>query len=1054
MTTLSELVQLEPPATAGRPIQFAHDVGLWRLVYELADPLAGSSVEWHDFTDRCMGHNLTRGAAGYAGRYRACVATLEVRASDDSFAPYNDDTSATFGTHVELGSGLLVRAGLIRVFAGEVVEWIPRFTCKVERWGDASYGKGKVRRHLVIARDTMTSLVNVPVAASGEEPFIDRVAYVLAQAGWPYGTFTFYDDVITVPARAEQVSAINELDATIDPTGLVWYTDRRGIFILEPRPGDTLHTGALTKPEYWFHYLASPSTSNLISFAMGQPAEPFGLSKTEDGVINHVRINSPGGIYDNDNPTSIQRFDRKTYQATWIAENDQAALDILNYRANAQMEATPIATSIDRPGFWDALQLDYLSRVRVDAKHGPALGAIAAVGGVRHIEEHVSPRKHGASVNFDLKVILDVESYETSQSLLPVEDLALSDIWYDAAEWNWTNPGGQPVAPTNTQVRIPELSSIWVTIGYPLTVHSWGTLEPGESYTFQIRLVVIDDGLVTAFSPTRQLEFTTLSDTDVPGPGGPGGVDVPIGECLSTQWELQQFNEDGTTGWQTIASGTTSTTPVDVSAHVEPGGNYRMRTNRCGEGWVTGPSWIEPDDWGDACMTPPAFADAPFDDPDLVAYVPKICSPNTITEAVSGNAATKGPAFAAITNIGGQPTLFSGAEGTVAFGFGTAIELNALVGDATLNWKGRLGEQPDAMVVLADFAGMQIRATASGAGFEVSGRAIEEVGGATTITGSTELDLDEWYNIALVHDTVAGTLELFVEGASEADTTGVGERTSASSAAWFIELPNDSYVTDVALWARALDPSELPTEGPGSGGLLYDAIVAKAPLVYLPMRETSGTAIADLGSLGLGGTVIGTATLPLAATAGPDGFSYPQGVLVGGAAGIQIPDNAALSLAAAGGLTVVMMVKLVNTTNTQRTLIKKSQEWRIMAGAFVDGSQVYAQTLRTTDTVARTVYTGTGVLSTSSWKLLAVRYGPGNTDYPSVRVNGVNQSVTNFITQTAGGDTANPVWVFTENSGTTSQGEQYQAHLAIFAGQLSDSALSDIEAAADAEGWY
>ena len=118
MTTLAELVDATPAATSGLPVDIAYGPGGFRIVVELADPSAGTSVAWHDITEYIAGWSLERGADRYAGRYRAGVAVLEIVTDDDEFAPWNEDTSGTFGTHVELGAGLIIRAGFIRVVVG------------------------------------------------------------------------------------------------------------------------------------------------------------------------------------------------------------------------------------------------------------------------------------------------------------------------------------------------------------------------------------------------------------------------------------------------------------------------------------------------------------------------------------------------------------------------------------------------------------------------------------------------------------------------------------------------------------------------------------------------------------------------------------------------------------------------------------------------------------------------------------------------------------------------------------------------------------------------
>ena len=183
---------------------------------------------------------------------------------------------------MDLGPGLLARVVLFRVAGGAVVEWIPRFTCKVEDWGDAAQARGLLRRHLVVARDTLTSLVDVPVPAQLEEDWKDRRDNLLAAAGWQYGASTYEGFALTLPARDEQPSASTELDATLDPVGLLWFTDRFGHLLIRPRPGDSLHGAVYVRPAAHFSYLATPATDGLIGYARdsdsGEPAGSLNLS--------------------------------------------------------------------------------------------------------------------------------------------------------------------------------------------------------------------------------------------------------------------------------------------------------------------------------------------------------------------------------------------------------------------------------------------------------------------------------------------------------------------------------------------------------------------------------------------------------------------------------------------------------------------------------------------------------------------------------------------------------------------------------------------------------
>jgi len=219
---LEDLVDEPPVATRGVPTGFTYGAGEWRHVLEIADPAAGSAVAWYDITAYFTGYDYTRGADSYQGRYRASVATIDLFADDDRLAPWNSDTTLVFGVNIELGPGLLIRSGFIRVDGGVVVEWNPRFTDKVESWGDASYSKGRVRQHTIVARDTLTSLVAVPLPARPEENWATRIVHFIADSGWPYGQLVY--GAITasggapiklLPARPAQASAVSELDAIL-----------------------------------------------------------------------------------------------------------------------------------------------------------------------------------------------------------------------------------------------------------------------------------------------------------------------------------------------------------------------------------------------------------------------------------------------------------------------------------------------------------------------------------------------------------------------------------------------------------------------------------------------------------------------------------------------------------------------------------------------------------------------------------------------------------------------------------------------------------------------
>lgn len=879
MTTLAELIDTPPAAGEGLAVPYVHGAGAWRFALQFADPSAGASVAWLDqATPALLGYNVERGAGLYAGRWEACVANIELKGIAGQFAPYNADTSPTFGSHVDLGPGLLVRGSLFRVASSVVAEWLPRFTLKVEYWGDAAHARGSVRRHLIVARDLLTSLVDVPVPAQPEQDWRDRVAAILDAAGWQYGLSISAGVSLTLPARDEQASASTELDATLDPVGLTWFVDRFGRLVIRPKVGDTQHGAVYTAPTAHFSYAATDA-SGLIAYAVDSAqAEAVGICKTEEAVKNRVVITSPAGTFDQDDGASVTRFDPHVYRTTWLAGNDPAALDILNYLAWAQHEATPLVTTIRQPGFYELMWSDWLFPAELDYRASGDESAVSAAGVIRRYEEQA--RFAGSvSLEMSLRTTLDIATAtDAAPEILPVEDLAADSVDDTTATFSWTNPAGQPTTPTHTQVRLIGATAIWTTLPYPIVGLAWASLTPGTPYQFQVRLVEITAGLITASSSSRVVNIVT-TDLTTPGGGGSGGdVDVPDYTPCDTDWRLEEW-DPATDTWTLTASGSVlGPGPVDVSSYVVAGTIYRVGTRENCSGvtgpWVYGPSWIEPDDWGDPCITPPAFDDAPFDDPNLVAYVGQLCAPATIREAVSGLAAEKGPAFQVVTNDSdGRPKFWSTAEGVVLQG-AQSPALGTLETDATLCWRGKLGAQPADTVILAQFAGLAIEAETDGAGWAPTGVAYEQVGGRTAIFGATTIPLDTetWVNIT--HDTATDSLRLYIGGALESSSLGlVGLRDPGLGGSWVMELPADSWAADVATFDRVLAAGELPGPQPPqvtvnvASGQADPTTEASLEFDIVFSEAVSGFAASDV-------TLSGTATGTLAKSITGTGPAY------------------------------------------------------------------------------------------------------------------------------------------------------------------------------------
>ncbi len=862
MTTLVELVTAEPDPLFGRAV--SNVAPYTHIVYELADPGAGTSVEWFDITEIVSqgpaGHDLTRGADEFDGAYRASVVHMDLYADDDSLAPWLDDTSPTFGTHVPLGAGLLVRCSLMTVAGGVVTAWNPRFTNKVERWGDASLARGQIRRHAVTARDLITSLVAVSVPASSEQNWSDRVDFLLTESAWPYGSqvygaqFTSAPaDILTVPARTAQSSALAELRATLDPAGLICYTDRRGVLIIRPRHDDTFHAtafGAGASGAPWpgfdtvvFSNLAhdDPGVLDLAAFAVDtNQAEPFGFPDSEDAVRNRVVVTVGGSIvYDDDDPTSIQRHDPRELPLSWIAANNGLAATILATRAHATKEAVPLYTTENMHGFHPGpATLEFYQDVQVQNQTAPGRETATATGVLRQYRERMQPGV--GTVFVDLAFVVDIHGdVDVSASLLPPEALLLEDLSDTAAEFSWTNPT-QVIDPTHTQVRMLNPASLWATAPYPITGLTWGGLDPLTDYIFQVRYIREVDGIITHFSPSTTYGFTTLATTVPDCDGEDGEFPDPDTGC-TLEWELQS-SPDGTT-WTTEDDGTIATPPWTLPDYdltgLDPELYWRFRSREMCPGagaWVIGPTFVID------CLPVAAVLAAPFD--DAIAYWPQICPPDEIREALTDEPATVGFAFGGIGQDDDDlPVLLAGAEGSIIYG----VDPVGVDGDADLSiyWRGLIDAQPAAEVVLWQYGGLRITVTDDGAGVAFHGEALEDGAGFTTISGPTEYPLGAVYSVALTHDVSAGDLILYVDAVEEVDALGtVGDRLVPGMFA--ANLPADSWATDMAVWDRVLDITELPG---------YVAPPPDDPLTVLGAKLaawydfTDVTVYASLGSL-------------------------------------------------------------------------------------------------------------------------------------------------------------------------------------------------------------
>lgn len=861
MTTLEELVELEPEPTHGYPIQLAATSGVWRWVVELADTTAGAYVDWIDITEWYVGDRHQFGADQYMGDARARLVTVQLQIDEsDLLAPWGLDTTSLFGEDVELDAGLLMRAALARVVGGVTVEWLPVWTGRVETWGDASFARGQVRVHEVQVVDTMADLANVPTSiVSSNQPWDEVIVDdVLAGAGWSFGVDIYGDGGTSgagIPQDLDMVAASNRMDQITDPLGLVWRSLRSGRLVVHPAPWDTTNVDRYTNPLLAVYpdgvqFSYSPEFTD-VEYIADDGGQPFGVSRTVAGVLNSFIVTTGTLVYAVDDPVSISKFGVRPFTASWILDNDPVVDDLLAARAFASVQALPLRTTIDHEGFFPALaMLDHLDPVTVEHATADARPVVTVVGTVRNIVEERTLRHvtadGDATLNWQSTVQIDVTSTTTAEALLPVEDLALVSAFTpgfggpSGAEFSWTNPTQPTVTPTEVEVRILERSLIWESTDYPgvgadgVTMN-W--LAAATAYTFQVRLVRRVDGIATHVSPIREFLFTTPA-VIIPTPVPDGtDTDVDVGEPpdfdpddCELEVELQE-NDGDPDSWVTVdtftgseltdnGDGTWSLTYPIANSFFNEGSMYRFRSREiCGTvvgDWFTGTPFDPPDDWADPCTTPPALVTPPFDDPSLLVYVPQICAPDIIREAVSGIEGVRGDALAEILALVDDPNqraLKSIADpdwsdtagGIVAYG--ECPQITGATGDKTLMCRVMVGDD-DQSAVLFECAAMRLTATAVGGGGWRPGVTVYKVGSTISLAGTSVLDEGTAYTIVANHELATGDIKLYVD-AVEDNTVGGTDNVATINALpiWRVGIPPASWITDCAMFDSVITPT-------------------------------------------------------------------------------------------------------------------------------------------------------------------------------------------------------------------------------------------------------
>lgn len=255
-----------------------------------------------------------------------------------------------------------------------------------------------------------------------------------------------------------------------------------------------------------------------------------------------------------------------------------------------------------------------------------------------------------------------------------------------------------------------------------------------------------------------------------------------------------------------------------------------------------------------------------------------------------------------------------------------------------------------------------------------------------------------------------------------------------------------SWITDCAVWDRALTPGELPNVG-----VLYGALLTRGPVGMWALRELSGTVAADTSPNGNDGAYTNTPTL--ATVPGADGYNYPEFVASG--EGVQVPDHADYSIVTNSGLTIVMMTHWATVAGTSSsTIAAKSdysittnREWQIQAAT--GGSPSIIADVYGGGLARRSFSFAPGYAD--GWNMLIIRF-PSTTGFPTIRINGVDITESTTGSGTGAGDLGDTLLLGMGPSGTGDVDGGF-ALSAIYAGVVSDGDCGVLEAAALAEGW-
>jgi hypothetical protein len=206
----------------------------------------------------------------------------------------------------------------------------------------------------------------------------------------------------------------------------------------------------------------------------------------------------------------------------------------------------------------------------------------------------------------------------------------------------------------------------------------------------------------------------------------------------------------------------------------------------------------------------------PFDDSSLLVYVPQICAPDIIREAVSGIVATHGDALDAIVTGLADPDehallalpdpAWSDAAGGI-LAYGECPQIVGHVGNRNMTVRVNVMNAVDC--VLFECGGMRLTCVPAVGGWRAA-VIVYKVGTTITLPTTTILDEGTAYVITATHELATGNITILVDGVEDNLVGGTDDvNIIAALPIWRVGAPPESWITDCAMF-DAVVPAGVP----------------------------------------------------------------------------------------------------------------------------------------------------------------------------------------------------------------------------------------------------